>query len=477
MIVYFGTSSKRVNSTAVPTNLTQYSALIKTPSTIENPVLELSTFNADWNAAYIPIYGRYYFITACTAVSNNVFRYSLTVDVLATYAAQIKASSLFVERSESDGNIRLKDETWTHTEGEPTLVTSATEIGGVSSSGTFIIQTVASGSNAVAGGNSMYAVSATTLNSLITELFNTEFYGDGVVDDTTKLYFNPFQYITSCRWFPIAFTGNTTPIKFGWWTSSFGGVPVSQTSTTLSATVVMPAALDWTSYDPEWSRFTMYLPGIGDIEIDPVFCGKNLNVSFHVDFATGSCNAKVRCNGADVASATGQWGIDIQLTQLSSNPANLSTTVFAGINSVTGGMLQAGVTSIGINDMNTGEQIGSTVLGTVYQSIRGLMAMFGKSETFTQNVKNSMQPQLSLAGANGNRSYLTNNLTILLTWKHYDRYYDTTDCFGSPCRMKKTLSTISGYTECKNASLSISGATSTELAAIKTSLEGGFYLE
>ena len=477
MVVHMGTTSKRINSTAIPTGLSEYNAVLKTPSSVESPVLEMSFFNPLYNYAYIPSFHRYYFVTGVTPLSDYLYQYTLVVDTLASFKSAINISKVYVERSESDGNPWLKDETWTHIEGNPTVLSTSTPVSGMSTSGIFILQTVGSGANSIAGGNAMYAISASTLNSLVSELFNTDFYGDGVVDDTTKFYFNPFQYITSCRWFPISINGSATPIKFGWWESKYSGTSITNSGTTLSATVIMPAALDWTSYDPQWSRFTLYLPGIGDIEIDPIFCGKDLNIAFYVDLITGNCNVKVRCEEADIASATGQWGIEVQLTQLSSDPSNMTSTVFQSLDVASGGVFSTSMNLEGVNEMSYSDRVKVGVAGTIVNGARTLMGMFGKGDSIVEAAKNTMSPQLSLSGANGNRSYLSTNQSIILSWKHYDRYYDTTPMFGMPCRRVKTLGDLSGYTICKNASLSISGATSTEVAAIKTALEGGVYLE
>ena len=61
------------------------------------------------NYAYIPEFGRYYFITKITSVRNNMWRVDMHVDVRETYKTQIRANRAVVARSSGYYNLYLPD--------------------------------------------------------------------------------------------------------------------------------------------------------------------------------------------------------------------------------------------------------------------------------------------------------------------------------------------------------------------------------
>lgn len=78
----------------------------------EHPIIVLtsSKFNKDCNYAYIPEYGRYYFVADKRFVRGGRIELHLEVDVLYTYREQIKQCVGIVKRSNSQGNDYLPDE-------------------------------------------------------------------------------------------------------------------------------------------------------------------------------------------------------------------------------------------------------------------------------------------------------------------------------------------------------------------------------
>ena len=61
------------------------------------------------NYAYIPEFGRYYFITKITSVRKDLWRVDMHVDVRETYKNQIKANTAVVARSSGYYNLYLPD--------------------------------------------------------------------------------------------------------------------------------------------------------------------------------------------------------------------------------------------------------------------------------------------------------------------------------------------------------------------------------
>lgn len=63
----------------------------------------------DFNYCYIPSFNRYYFITDITSIRTNVWKISCSVDVLMTYATELREQSALVNRSYSTYNSELID--------------------------------------------------------------------------------------------------------------------------------------------------------------------------------------------------------------------------------------------------------------------------------------------------------------------------------------------------------------------------------
>ena len=88
------------------------SGILREESSIIDPsilVEDLDDYITDINYAYIPEFGHYYFITNIESVRNHLWRLSLHVDVLHTYADGIRANSGIIERNENLYDLQLND--------------------------------------------------------------------------------------------------------------------------------------------------------------------------------------------------------------------------------------------------------------------------------------------------------------------------------------------------------------------------------
>ena len=100
---------KKTNSTAQPSQTgVTLECRVMTPSNIINPSIELKASPLGYNYAYIPSWGRYYFIDDVQFVSG-AYLVSLSVDVLASYKAQIGSETAYVLRSASDSDGAIND--------------------------------------------------------------------------------------------------------------------------------------------------------------------------------------------------------------------------------------------------------------------------------------------------------------------------------------------------------------------------------
>ena len=508
MQVQFGTDGKRINSTKIPTLDTTVSCVLKRPCTVENPVLDLSTFNPRWSVAYIPDFHRYYFVSNIESISDSITRYYLTVDPMASFKQRILAHSLYVVRSQSAGSNKLVDPYATHTADNPNIYqmtfpqdlpgSDPSYIGNFSQSGCYILQTAGKGTTTSIGqGVNTYLIGENAIRSLMNGLFTESTYtASGVtVAGAEKTFFNPFQYIVSCRWFPIDPTAIQTgsadaAIQFGWFSVSANAAPARlvKSSTVISNTdFSLPSLVDWTASSPEYSRYLLQVPGFGSMEIDPAFAGLPLYCHIVTDLLTGSARCEIRQQTTTgvyntledpvLTSANGYWGVDIMLTQLASDGSSMASNV---INSLMSGMsggemgaadLYSAYFGSGAAD-TTGANIASKVIGAL-DAVPLVGSMFKKG------LQNMLQPSLSVNGAVASTaSFMHINGKLRLTIKHYDVLEpDMNDVAGLPCHRKLLLSNLTGYTQCNNASVSIQSATIQEKLTIKKYLEGGFWIE
>lgn len=80
-------------------------------SSIQNPVVLVEHNNlviSQCNYCFIPIFSRYYFIENVEFVGNNLFRFSLKVDVLKSFANNILSGTAFVKRTSADDSNAYK---------------------------------------------------------------------------------------------------------------------------------------------------------------------------------------------------------------------------------------------------------------------------------------------------------------------------------------------------------------------------------
>lgn len=112
MNVKFYTNLSEKN--AINKNITlidDFTGTLREESSIIDPVItftSLSSLSA-CNYAYIPEFGRYYFVNDITCVRNNYYQVSMHVDVLMTYKDQILANNAIIERNETQYDLKIND--------------------------------------------------------------------------------------------------------------------------------------------------------------------------------------------------------------------------------------------------------------------------------------------------------------------------------------------------------------------------------
>ena len=106
------TSEKNKIGKSISTLYTASGALREGTSII-NPVIRLSGVNVptlkNANYMYIPDFNRYYFITDIKSIRNGLIEISGHVDVLQTYAGQIRNNTAIIKRNANSWNLYIED--------------------------------------------------------------------------------------------------------------------------------------------------------------------------------------------------------------------------------------------------------------------------------------------------------------------------------------------------------------------------------
>ena len=486
--------SKPVDSTEVPTGQgIDFSIVLKDVVSITAPVIELESSALDYNYCYISAFSRYYFVQNVVILNNNRIQFMLSVDVLATYRADILASSLYVLRSASDYNLKLVDPTWTHTTDFTETVTSEA-FPDFSAAGCYMVTVVNTQSNVSANPAScMYLMSAAGLANLMEGLFDMDNYDN--IDDLTVTYFNPAQYITSCRWFPFDYVTMASEqgtsyedLLYGWYDTadwvngSAGGYRVVDYGKTLTFSLTIGSYTDWTDRSSEWCRYALYVPGFGVTEIDPQYSGETLTGKISVDFNTGLANLMLTTGtGKIVSQMSGKLGSEVAINQVGGSidiPTTSGALISKGID-----FAGATIAGAGAHVLNAGRSIFSMLWNAGDNTEAALQAQ--------QNVLDSgreiasaaadaakqtlMNPTVSTSGSDGARYTITDNYVIYLYKRKYTHYNSAVSKLGGVCNAVKTLSTLSGYTLVANGLIDMEG-TVEERNSVVSLLEGGFII-
>lgn len=474
--IYIITGGKKENSTKRLSfdGVQPFQCTLKTPTSIERPVITITTFVPGARYAWIPSFNRYYFIEDIVCAHNQSFVYYLSIDVLGTYREDIRLLTLYSIRS-SAGSALLPDPMYTHrnnVQSTGAIGQFTTGPGFTVSTGSFALETVGGGSSSGSGGTSMYLVTPAVMSQLMSEIFNpsSTIYGGEFDDDVVKTYFNPFQYIVSCKWFPFSFGSGTDRIKFGFWESSYTGIkynaPNFGFTKNFEITVPKPNGDSFTSFSPAWVSHLMYVPMFGYFPIDAKYSGKAIVGHIAADFYTGNGNLDIIIDAHTVQTLTGQCGISVNLSQLAVDTSNIGTTIFG-----TAEHLFPGAISDTFSGKGGIDSYIANILGIATNFVSKIPGLDGSS------IKESMSPALTMCGTNGNRMILQDNYGVYINTTYFspDNAVAVHDMFNYPDDQERLLDNLSGYAIFKTDAVGIGNAA--ESAAILAYLNGGVFLE
>lgn len=464
MEVIFYKFQKKENSTARPGGGSSYNCVLKSVSSVMNPVIILdvgTVSRPDYNYAYIPDYERYYWVSDWTWLENRLWSGSLSVDVLATYKPEIAGSNLYVLRSASDYDGAVVDDLYPITAEVSSNTNLVTRDKGYGS--TYILAVYGS-DNSNTGMVTLYALNDTAFQRLKEYLFNDDTtdvnnplgaLAQEIGDALSKSIIDPMQYFCSCMWFPYAIGGTSAgTIRCGYFEipmSGYGalkltGFNASDFSNYGSVTLPKhPLAATKGTYLNQYpyTRYSLFMHPYGAIDLDTSLLADSTAVSFNewIDLMSGiGILTLYRSDGAAIGYRTAQVGVNVPLSESGMDVVSM-TTALANVASMT-------------------YSITHGYLGNVVGDIGNAASAINQTGT-------------SMGGSGGSSGY---RLAPFLTSFHYGLPGENNPEHGRPLMQLRTIGTLSGFIQVDHGDVSTSG-TAAENAQIKQYLESGFYME
>lgn len=439
--------SKKKNSTKRPTGQgTEVSCLLKSATTFQNPMFILQKpMNDMLQFNYAKWADHYYFIDSTTSINAGQTEISCTEDVLATYKNEISNYTCFIERSSNQTT--LANDTMYIPTNDWVLstrnVSHKEKIMTSTYSQQYIIRVVSR------TGIASYYINGNQLKKLLDYMYTESNFTDVITDAITKLMFDPFKYIVDLKWIPFvdsAFNNsNDEAIQLGFWDSGVTAKRIDEDtvvnfSYSFAFDNPLYAITDFRYYSPSFSNYFIKLPFIGVVALNPYKIDESVNALYQFDATSGLCNVFLQSKKVVFASYQFQLSVPVQIGYASTNIAQLTTSAVSLVGAGLQGNISQGISS-------------------------GIEA--GRSIT---------APEVSMLGTIGNISNILNNQ--ILEFNSYactsinpdgasEGYVDGT---------VRSISGLSGYIKCRNASIEISGFTGDQ-EAVNNYLNSGFYYE
>ena len=544
MVVYFWNFTKKTNSTGQPPlstpNYTFSNVVIKAPTNVLKPILEISDLY-DWetgrrftylNYAYIPDFRRYYFVQNWHFVNAKLI-VDLEVDVLATYKADIEASSQFVLRSAShyDGNITdtkypikaiAPQITAGYYANNPLLPASGAD--------GCVVVGIVNKAGSITGCVSYYVMGIYAFSELCTSLFtlSTQWGQSGadIADGLKKAITDPFQYFVSAIWLPYSvldFTNRNVAVQTGAVFVGYDTITLTnqayqfrdQIAISFTNLIMLPipyhpqesARGNYMNFAPYSRYYFSFYPFAAYAELDAASFGgtSNLYCLYTVDLRTGKgvCTICKDWSGSDstyytdaqpsqiVRAFEAQIGVNIPISTIhTALPQSIADVKLMAVTGAASAVQKSG-------------GFPETLKKLLATSTAGVAALFGASEETTQAAYDMIGAQpftigdasdiaegafaakttCEMSGSQGTLSF-NYHMPIAFWGEFVNATDDALALFGRPlCKYRRLVSAdgldaLTGFICCDKPVIAApSGAYLSEVAEIENYLTTGLYLE
>lgn len=458
--------AKRTNSTKRPSGGQEFGIDLKAPCNIIDPELKIASQSdpTGYNYCYLPTFSRYYWVKNWT-YSGGLWVASLTVDTLASYREQIGNSTEYVTRSSAQYDGTISDGLYPAS-AKVQSVTTAFQGGFAEtiSGGFFVIGFIAKAANSI--GAITYAVMTPTnakklSAKLLTDVSYLSIDNTEISDSLTKVFFNPYQYIVSCNYFPFDIAKITahlplvSSVDVGWWSIDVPCWILGEDNNKLTKSVSVsipkhPQAVSRGGYcnASPYTDYTIFLQPFGVIPLDAskLWGAVTLSIQYMVDLFTGDSILRIFTDSNQlVHETTAKLGVPIQLS-------NITFDIPSG-----GGLLQTGI---------------AAAFGGLQAALSG--GSFSDVGNGILNATQATNADVASKGATGSTiafdsvPYMVARFKILTDDNNTDH--------GRPLCKRVQISTIPGYIMVDDPDIALT-ATAEEIDSVKSYMKNGFFYE
>ena len=447
MNIYAYDFSKKPNSTAVPSGTgTTITVRLKDNTSKFYPTFELT--GAFPGYSYIKWDSRYYFVDDIIQISAGIYDMKCSIDVMATWRSDILATNTFVNRSASSYSTMVKDPEVGNTQNIVNNTWIDTDMSSfLSGTGCYVLRVASGNSNAV-GGISTYILTKGEIESVLNFMTSNDVW-DAAWDSVIKTIFNPFQYLLSLKWCALDWTTMitnrpTAKVRFGWNWSTSGVYPVAnlgEYTFVKSINKPTPYYNDFRKYDPSFSRYHLFIPGAGMYEIpaSDIDAFDQLECTFDILTMKAVWYARDYESGKVLYRFEGVLGAEIQLSQ---------------------------TTHSMISTMGAASQM--AMAGALGSPVGMVTALLG-------GIASIGQQNPSTIGSNGSVGDLMHNTDVFMTQTNFGSTGYPVN-YGRMLNQNATLSTLSGFTKCPEASIDCNAPEGLK-SKINNYMRNGFYIE
>lgn len=454
-------SSKRINSTALPSGGYEESVVLKDGCSMLNPVFVLNTSVVNGNM--IKWQNRYYWITDINWVRNNLAEISCICDVLASWRSDIMSTSAYVLYSTSVFNSMLTD-TRLMAEVDASIDTWIGDTMQIfDTEGSYVVGVIGKpNAPSVSGMCTVYSLTASECSDLA-----VSFSEEGAMEQVLQQFGDAFNCLVFSRWIPIAVdTGPTSTISLASYNTGISGHQMKfryQTGT-------FQVPLNWVTDDfrsvEPYCMGYLFLPYVGvvTVELSNIRSMDYLNVAVVVDKYTGDIVYNLGGMSNPLAVYSGNCAVDIPINSYQRDwkgvvQNGVSTLVSTISNLVGGGMAVASAGAMGATSMLGG--LGGELSSFANTAMSYFTFNTGSKGGFSGGCGSGLQLKPEFTMVSHASSQMPGNMANLN---------------GRPCGRTLTMSTLSGYVQ--TSDFKVGGlATAYEKQKIEQYMKGGVFLE
>lgn len=431
--------SKRRNSTKQPAITgTDVTCTLKEATSIENPTFVLS--GNDFTINYVQAFGHYYFVKDIKSERNGVIEVSCSQDRLATYKSAIGSSSQYIERANISGIVAQVPDPFNPPTFPVEIVSTDIINLGWAGNPTLILGVVS------ANGVNYYSMDEAKLKSILTHVFDPSFIGQ-----FTSQFYGLRDCMISLKKVPYTPAGTTDSVVIGEHDTQITATKISESIIHDNATVLVGRPSDnhepGTTYidTPPYSIGSVYLPYVGVVPVDMGILAtqRYLTVDYWLDQVTADIVYKLSCGSDIIGTYSGNCGANLPIASQNYNAVGVASAALA--------------------------VIGGVAINNPMMAASGALAMDKECSMHTQ--------------INGTiSSFIGNSVgtmvkACVITRVPVDWNIDLNRArCGIPILKTMTINSISGFIQCKNASVDIAGFED-DKEAIESMMNSGFYYE